>query len=91
MNSRESVIQTLEHREVDRIPRDLWAVPGVRMYRKKEYDAMLEKRPVDFTGPVSRYGQRKWCKGNRTEIKKYNLQAVWNNIEIFKNMRERIL
>jgi uroporphyrinogen decarboxylase len=68
MNSRERVIRTLEHREVDRIPRDLWTVPGVRRYRKKEYDVMLENYPVDFTGPISRYGQGKRCKGNRNEI-----------------------
>ena len=57
MTSRERVVRTLQHREVDRAPRELWALPGVAMFRQAEMDALLEEFPVDFTGPGIRYNQ----------------------------------
>lgn len=33
----------------DRIPRDLWALPGIRLHRKTELDAMLNRFPSDFS------------------------------------------
>lgn len=68
MNSRERVIKVLKHEEVDRLPRTLWALPGVPVYRKKEYDEVNRKFPGDIGGPVCRYGQGKRCKGNPAEI-----------------------
>lgn len=64
MNSRERVIKTLRHEEVDRLPRNLWTLPGVSMFRQKELEEVLQKYPGDFGGPVYRYGAGKRCKGN---------------------------
>lgn len=36
MNSRERVIRALRFENPDRVPRDLWYLPGVEMFRKKE-------------------------------------------------------
>jgi len=68
MNSRERVIKTLRHEEVDRIPRHLWALPGVLMFRKDEYDHVLVKYPGDFNSPVYSYGQGKRCKGDQCKV-----------------------
>ncbi len=55
MNSRERVIRAIQHRPVDRLPREPWALPGVSMFRKKEYEILLSKYPSDFTGPGVSY------------------------------------
>lgn len=68
MTSRERVIKTLRQEEVDRVPRNLWTLPGVGMFRKKELDEVLKKYPMDFGGPVFRYGKGKRCKGNPCEV-----------------------
>ena len=57
MTSRERVIRTLKHREVDRAPRELWTLPGVNMFRQAELDALLTEFPVDFTGPGIHYNK----------------------------------
>jgi hypothetical protein len=51
MTSRERVVRALQHKEVDRAPRELWALPGVAMFHKAEMDALIEEFPMDFTGP----------------------------------------
>lgn len=56
MTSRERVKRTLHFENPDRAPRDLWALPGVVLYRRDEYDAMLERFPSDFVGPDMNYG-----------------------------------
>jgi uroporphyrinogen decarboxylase len=68
MNSRERVVRTLKQEEVDRLPRNLWSLPGVSMFRKQELDRVLEKYPGDFGGPVYRYGQGERCKGDPCTI-----------------------
>ena len=56
MSSRERVIRALRFEYPDRAPRDLWALPGIPMFRQDELDAMLEKYPVDFAFPDFQYG-----------------------------------
>jgi len=51
MNSRERVRRTLRHDNPDRVPRELWALPGIGMLRQDELDALLAKYPSDFIGP----------------------------------------
>jgi uroporphyrinogen decarboxylase len=51
MESRERVLRTLNFQANDRAPRELWALPGVSMYRRDELDAMLARFPSDFIGP----------------------------------------
>ena len=59
MTPRERVIRTLQHKEVDRPPRELWALPGVPMFMPNELRAQLEAFPVDFTGPGVGYKRGK--------------------------------
>ncbi len=68
MNSRERVIKVLRQEEVDRLPRTLWALPGVLTYRRQEYDEVTGKFPGDIGGPVCSYGKGKRCKGDPAEV-----------------------
>ena len=83
MNSRERVIKTLKHEEVDRIPRNLWALPGIMMFRKEELDEILEMFPDDFDSPVYRYGTGKRCKGQPNQVGIYTdaWGCVWHVAE----------
>ncbi len=64
MNSRERVINTLTQQKVDRLPRDLWYVPYIPLFRKDELDRLLESFPTDFIGPKGiRYGKSHYAKG----------------------------
>jgi len=71
MTSRERVIKALEFDAPDRAPRDLWALPGVRMLRQAELDAVLERFPTDFTGPDGRYGPSTRSRGSEAEVGAY--------------------
>jgi hypothetical protein len=63
MTSRERMRRTLTHQPVDRAPRDLWTVLGMRMFYGQEFKAMLERFPRDMTDPDARYGVAKRTKG----------------------------
>ncbi|MHB0997704.1 MAG: uroporphyrinogen decarboxylase family protein [Armatimonadota bacterium] len=63
MTSRERVIKTLNFEPVDRAPRQLWALPGIPMYRNDELLEVLAEFPGDFGGPAVRYGTSKRAKG----------------------------
>jgi hypothetical protein len=71
MTSRERVIRALEFKHPDRAPRDIWALPGVTVRRKDEFDALLAQFPSDFGGPWVRYGDSKRSKGNPAEVGTY--------------------
>lgn len=51
MTSRERVCATLAHQTPDRIPRDLWVLPYVTLFRRAELDALLARYPVDIERP----------------------------------------
>jgi len=57
MTSRERVIRTLQHLPVDRAPRELWALAGIRFFRTEEMNQMLERYPCDFAGVEFSYGK----------------------------------
>ncbi len=80
MTSRERVIRTLKHQSVDRAPRDLWALPGVTLFRKDEYDEMLRRYPSDFTGPDFSYGPSSLAKGEAYQVGAYTDEwgCVWH-------------
>ena len=64
MTSRERVIKTLRHEPVDRLPRDLWTVPYIWMFRKDELDKFLSLYPADMTGSTRlRYGNSGRARG----------------------------
>lgn len=51
MTGRDRVKATLAHQSVDRPPRDLWALPYVSLFRKKELDDVLRAFPPDIGQP----------------------------------------
>jgi uroporphyrinogen decarboxylase len=63
MTSRERVIKTLNFESVDRAPRQLWALPGIPMFRMDELNEVLEEFPSDFGGPQVQYGVSKRASG----------------------------
>jgi len=63
MDSRERVIRTLQFNYPDRVPRDLWALPGTYLSRKNELDEIYKLFPIDFTTPVFSYGKGYRSKG----------------------------
>lgn len=78
MNSRERVKKVLKHEEVDRLPRDLWALPGVSMFRNNEINEIIEKYPIDFAAPVYAYGKGTRCKGDPAYVGE-NMDA-WGSV-----------
>ena len=51
MTGRERVKAALEFRTPDRVPRDLWALPYIGLFRKAELEAVLARYPRDFASP----------------------------------------
>jgi len=48
MTGRERVRRCLTFDSPDRAPRDLWALPYISLFRKDEFDAVVEKFPMDI-------------------------------------------
>ncbi len=71
MTSRERVIRTVRFENPDRVPRDLWYLPGVKMFRKNELEEVLKKYPTDFIGPRYRYGASKRARGTPGVVGEY--------------------
>ena len=71
MTPRERVIKTLTLDHPDRAPRDLWALAGISMFRKDEFDEVRTRFPSDFTGPNVRYGTSGRAHGTRAEVGTY--------------------
>ncbi len=83
MDPRERVRKVLNFEEVDRLPRNLWTLPGVGMFRKNELDELLTKYPDDFCAPVFTYGRGKRCKGDPNMVGEYTdaWGSVWHVAE----------
>jgi len=56
MTSRERVRRALRFESPDRAPRELWALPGIAMFRRDEMDALLARYPSDFASPAVAHG-----------------------------------
>jgi uroporphyrinogen decarboxylase len=78
MKSRERVKKALNFEEVDRLPRTLWALPGVTMFRKQEYDEVLKRFPGDIDCPEVRYGIGQRCKGDPAMVGHYT--DAWGSV-----------
>lgn len=80
MTSRERVVKTLKHEPVDRVPRELWALPGVPIYFEDEYSKLVNSYPSDFGCPNYRYGQGERAKGTPFEVGQYTdaWGCVWH-------------
>lgn len=83
MNSKERMIKTLNHEEVDRIPRDLWCLPYIFKYRKDELAEVNRRFPGDITSPPYKYGVGKRSKGEENEVGQYvdSWGSVWHVAE----------
>ncbi|MBS3812897.1 hypothetical protein KGY64_03645 [Candidatus Bipolaricaulota bacterium] len=51
MTGRDRVIRTLEFNNPDRVPRDLWWLPAVEMFREDELLKLLNEFPMDIDYP----------------------------------------
>ena len=56
MESRERVYRTLKFEKPDRIPRDLWTLAAIPMFRSDELKAVVERFPVDIVLPTDPAG-----------------------------------
>jgi len=65
MTGRERVTRTLDFQNPDRVPRDLWHLPGVERFRKKELDEIIAAYPADIVRPPSPYAPGKKSSGER--------------------------
>jgi uroporphyrinogen decarboxylase len=65
MTGRERVTRALRFRCPDRAPRELWALPGVWMFRRAELEALRRRFPGDFSDPPARYGPALRARGER--------------------------
>lgn len=83
MNSRDRATACLRHERVDRVPRDLWHLPGVEMFRKPELDALLQRFPIDFTSPAFRYGTGDRTYGVPNRVGEYSDEwgCIWTVAE----------
>jgi uroporphyrinogen decarboxylase len=68
MTSKDRLYRTLNFKPVDRVPRDLWVLPGVQMHRAQELAEVRAKYPSDITGPPVRYGPSLLRKGVVGEV-----------------------
>lgn len=71
MNSRNRVINTLEYKEVDRIPRHYWVMGSVNMFRREEVLELERRFPGDFKTPPHRYGRSLRSKGQEGIVGEY--------------------
>ncbi len=80
LTSRERVWKTLRHEPVDRVPRQLWALPGVGMFRAEELQKMRERFPSDFAEPLVRYGSSRRSRGvpNMPGINTDDWGSIWH-------------
>lgn len=63
MTSRERVIATLEHKPVDRLPRQLWELPAVGMFRRQDREKLDSLFEWDFCGPEVYFGNSPYVSG----------------------------
>lgn len=83
MTSRERVRKALLFDNPDRVPRNLWTLPGVSKYRADEVSRLVEEFPMDFTSPRYSYGAAKRARGVACEIGEYvdSWGSVWHVAE----------
>jgi len=71
MTSRDLVISTLNHEPVDRVPRDLWIMPGVASSRADEVAELGVRYPNDIVRPDFKYPPGKRAKGKPFKVGQY--------------------
>ena len=83
MNSRDLVIRTLGHKTVERVPRDLWTLPGINLVRRDELKKLLDEYPSDFAIPEFSFGKGIRSNGVPHEVGEYTdaWGCVWRVAE----------
>ena len=71
LGGRERVIRTLRFQRPDRVPRQLWYLPGIDMFRRDELQAMLARYPSDFGSLDFSYGEAERARGTPYEVGVY--------------------
>lgn len=83
MNSREGVRRALRFEKPDRAPRELWALPGVPVLRKDEYERFRAQFEWDFTGAAGKYGPSERAHGSCHDVgdRVDEWGVIWRNAE----------
>lgn len=83
MNSRERVLRALTFQHPDRAPRQLWNLPGIRMFREEELLAVKQRFPADFGSSAFRYGLSRLASGEPNLVGSYRDEwgCVWHVAE----------
>ena len=71
LTSRERVKRALRFQHPDRVPRQLWHLPGVAMFRADELASMLVNYPSDFGAPDAHYGEAQRALGTPSVVGVY--------------------
>ena len=71
MDSRELVKRTLTFKEVERVPRQLWQLPGIPLYRNDELKEIAARYPDDLTFINYGYGMGTMREGQPGVVGKY--------------------
>jgi uroporphyrinogen decarboxylase len=79
MTSRERVSRSLRFENVDRMPRDLWWLPGIGMFRADELKRLEERFPNDIVRPDFSYGRGRRSRGEPGVVGSYTdaFGCVW--------------
>ena len=67
MTSKERVIKTLTFNKPDRIPRDMWELPGVKVYQPGAADRVRKKFEMDILSPPVKKTKLSHMKGEQFE------------------------
>ena len=83
MTSRERVFKTLTFDRPDRVPRDLWALPGAQVGQKDEIAALIEKYPMDIGKPQTSPGTNQGILEEPIEVGTYvdEWGSMWQRAE----------
>lgn len=84
MTGRELVTRTLLYEEVEKLPRDLWTIPYINMYRKDELRRFLEVFPTDIIHPSGiHYGKSGYTSGKAYRKGTYidEFGSIWEVLE----------
>jgi hypothetical protein len=79
MNGRERVKACLTFSNPDRIPRDLWALPAIALFRKTDLDEILVRYPPDIDGSQISPGSNEVTLNNTAKVGSYRDEwgSVW--------------
>jgi uroporphyrinogen decarboxylase len=83
MTARERVHACLSFRAPDRVPRQLWCLPGIGMHRGQELARLSERFPDDFASAGVSYGRALRASGDQNRKGRYTDEwgSVWEVFE----------